>query len=135
MVDVDGACPGSLLDVDDEVEKMAFISPGGPLDHRILLPKKGIRSGISGSKVVWVHFLSTSFEDAEGWALTYTGSGPELVHFVSHFWADFGSVHFGSLTPHFGPLRPTRVTSLVTLLTQVAAHSASTSVWRASGGR
>ena len=32
-------------------------------------------------KVVWVHFLSTSFEDAEGWALTYTGSGPELVHF------------------------------------------------------
>ena len=74
MVDVDGACPGSLLDVDDEVEKMAFISPGGPLDHRILLPKKGIRSGISGSKVVWVHFLSTSFEDAEG----SRGLGPDL---------------------------------------------------------
>ena len=25
-------------------------------------------------QVVWVHFLSTSFDDAEGWALTYTGS-------------------------------------------------------------
>jgi hypothetical protein len=28
-----------------------------------------------------IHFLSTSFENTEGWALTYTGSGPELVHF------------------------------------------------------
>jgi hypothetical protein len=57
--------------VDDDEEKMDLISPGG-----LVIEWSG-----SGSKVVWVHFLSTSFEDAEGWALTYTGSGPELVHF------------------------------------------------------
>jgi hypothetical protein len=76
--------------------------------------KEGIRSGISGSKVVWVYFLSTSFEDAEGWALTYTRSGPELVRPLRPtsglVLVRFTSAHFGSLRPtsvHFGPLRPT----------------------------
>jgi hypothetical protein len=73
-------------------------------DRSFLLPRKGIRSGISGSgsKVVWVHFLSTLFEDAKGWALTYmyTGSGPELIHFGPLLrYAGPSSVHFASLRP------------------------------------